>query len=208
MKRSRWSALAAVVFIGVSSAWGPHARPMLMRFPVVSTDRMAFVAYGNLWTVARKGGIATSLTNDPGQVLSPHFSPDGRSIAFTWQREGGSDVYVIPSSGGAPVRLTHGPTLDGYANIVVPTGPEFCFCLGARRPFTISTTRSSCARVAVSRFRSGSVHPAFRVYRPTVIRSLSIERSAISRAIDGSTMSADRRPMCSFTISLDLRCNG
>jgi tricorn protease len=96
-----------------------------MRFPTASADFIAFVAYGNLWTVARSGGMAVRLTDDPGQVLAPRFSPDGRSIAFTWRREGGSDVYVLPVSGGAPTRLTFGPTLNGsYDNIVTGWTPD------------------------------------------------------------------------------------
>ena len=99
--------------------------PIFMRFPSASTDRIAFVAYGNLWTVARRGGAATRLTDDPGQVLAPHFSPDGRSIAFTWRREGGSDVYAVPAFGGMPTRLTFGPTLNGsYDNMVTGWTPD------------------------------------------------------------------------------------
>ncbi len=99
--------------------------PILMRFPSASLDRIAFVAYGNLWTVPRRGGAATRLTEDPGQVLAPHFSPDGRSIAFTWRREGGSDVYAVPASGGMPTRLTFGPTLNGgYDNIATGWTPD------------------------------------------------------------------------------------
>ena len=98
--------------------------PVLARFPTASPDAIAFVAYGNLWSVARMGGTARRLTDDPGQVLSPHFSPDGRSIAFSWRRAGGVDVYVIPASGSHPFRLTHGPTGGGYDNIVTGWTPD------------------------------------------------------------------------------------
>lgn len=122
--------LAAVTFMcaAVASAASPPA--VLMRFANVGTDRIAFVAYGDLWTVPLTGGMATRLTSDAGQVLVPHFSPDGRSIAFTWRREGGSDVYVIPAGGGTPKRLTHGPTLDTYDNVVTgwtPNGKNILF---------------------------------------------------------------------------------
>jgi len=90
----------------------------LPRFPTVSASSVAFVALGNLGSVPRRGSAAKRLTADPGQVLVPHFSPDDRSIAFSWRREGGTDVYVRPTTGGVPVRLTHGPTLDTYDNSV------------------------------------------------------------------------------------------
>ena len=38
--------------------------------------------------------------------IDPRFSPDGRSIAFSSDREGNMDVYVIPAAGGAVKRLT------------------------------------------------------------------------------------------------------
>jgi len=96
----------------------------LPRFPTASATAIAFVAKGNLWTVPRVGGRATPLTSDPGQVLAPHFSPDGHSIAFTWCRGGSNDVYVLPASGGTPVRLTHGPSLTAYDNLVTGWTPD------------------------------------------------------------------------------------
>ena len=38
--------------------------------------------------------------------IYPRFSPDGRSIAFSSDREGNMDVYVIPTAGGPVKRLT------------------------------------------------------------------------------------------------------
>jgi len=124
--RGRAFALAGALILGPSPASASTAAPpILVRFPSASADRIAFVAYGNLWTVARGGGGATRLTDDPGQILAPHFSPDGRSIAFTWRREGGADVYVIPALGGTPTRLTFGPTLSGsYDNVVTGWTPD------------------------------------------------------------------------------------
>ena len=124
--RSAALLLAGALILGWSPILASNvAPPVLMRFPSASSDRIAFVAYGNLWTVARRGGAATRLTDDPGQVLAPHFSPDGRSIAYTWRREGGSDVYAVPAVGGIPPRLTFGPTLNGsYDNIVTGWTPD------------------------------------------------------------------------------------
>ncbi len=113
---------------------------VLTRFPSVGRDSIAFVAYGDLWTVPKGGGKAVRLTDDPGQVLSPHFSPDGASIAFSWRREGGTDVYVIPARGGSPVRLTHGPSLADYDNIVTgwtPDGAKVLFLSQRQTPFKL-----------------------------------------------------------------------
>jgi tricorn protease len=81
----------------------------LMRYPNASAGAIAFVAHGELWTVPVTGGVAQRLTHDPGDVIAPHYSPDGRWIAFTWRRAKGRDVYVLPEGGGEPRR----PTFDG-----------------------------------------------------------------------------------------------
>ena len=52
------------------------------------------------------GGVAQRLTTHPGEESWPYFSPDGTSIAFRGSYEGGGDVYVIPSNGGTPRRIT------------------------------------------------------------------------------------------------------
>jgi tricorn protease len=77
-----------------------------MRYPTTSATEVAFVARGGLWTVPLAGGRATRLPLDPGQVVAPRFSPDGRWIAFTRWASGARDVYVVPSGGGAARRLT------------------------------------------------------------------------------------------------------
>ncbi|MEL7148133.1 MAG: protease, partial [Bacteroidota bacterium] len=42
----------------------------------------------------------------------PHFSPDGKWVAFTGQYDGNTDVYILPVTGGAPKRLTWHPGSD------------------------------------------------------------------------------------------------
>lgn len=135
-------ALAGMLIFGASfsasAAPEPDAPDVLMRFPTVSADAIAFVAYGNLWTVPRRGGAAVRLTYDEGQIFNPRFSPDGKTIAFTWFREGASDVYVVAAGGGTPRRLTHGPTLDSYDNIVSgwsPDGGHILFLSLRQSPF-------------------------------------------------------------------------
>lgn len=113
--------------------------PMLLpRFPSDGGKDIAFVAGGNLWSVPRMGGEARQLTDDPGQVLMPHFSPDGQRIAFTWRKGGACDVYVMPAEGGVPVRLTHGPSYGAYDNLVTgwtPDGASVLFLSERRTAF-------------------------------------------------------------------------
>ena len=85
---------------------------MLLRQPTISDAEIAFVYANDLWKVDVNGGDAIRLTSNIGGETSPHFSPDGSMIAFTGQYNGNTDVYVIPSTGGEPKRLTFHPSND------------------------------------------------------------------------------------------------
>src|SRR5215831_8453611 len=80
--------------------------PALLRKPSVSKTKIAFSYGGDLWVVDRNGGEAHRLTSDIGIETSPCFSPDGSLIAFTGEYDGNEDVYLIPTGGGIPKRLT------------------------------------------------------------------------------------------------------
>ncbi len=84
----------------------------LLRQPTISDQSIVFVYANDLWIVDRNGGKANRLTSNAGGETSPHFSKDGKMIAFTGQYDGNADVYVIPSTGGEPKRLTWHPGGD------------------------------------------------------------------------------------------------
>ncbi len=84
----------------------------LLRFPTISKDQICFSYAGNLYLVADKGGIARRITSHEGVEVFPRFSPDGKSIAFTGQYDGNSEIYIIPSQGGIPTRTTYTATLN------------------------------------------------------------------------------------------------
>ncbi|MCU0371096.1 MAG: protease, partial [Bacteroidales bacterium] len=104
----------------------------LLRFPAIHGDQVVFTYAGDLYTVARTGGMARKLTNHEGFELFARFSPDGKQIAFTAQYDGNTEVYTMPSQGGIPVRLTYTATLGrddvsdrmGPNNIVTTWTPD------------------------------------------------------------------------------------
>src|SRR3990172_8377898 len=128
---SRFSVLAALsILAAIAAPSGASAQaPLLLRQPTVSETAIAFAYANDLWVVPRSGGEARRLTVYPGQESDPHFSPDGRLIAFTAQYDGNTDVYVMPVAGGQPERLTWHPGPD-LARGWTPDGKRVVFASG------------------------------------------------------------------------------
>jgi tricorn protease len=82
------------------------------RFPTIHGDDIVFACEGDLWKVSTKGGEAMRLTSHPGVETMPHFSPDGKWIAFTADYSSSGDVYVMPADGGEPRQLSFHPAQD------------------------------------------------------------------------------------------------
>lgn len=83
----------------------------LLRFPTISGESIVFSYAGDLYTVPRAGGLARKMTSDVGIEIFARFSPDGKTLAFTGQYDGNTEVYTIPAQGGIPARLTYTATL-------------------------------------------------------------------------------------------------
>ena len=76
------------------------------RTPTVYKDRVVFVSESDLWEVPTKGGRAVRITSQLGGIGFPHFSPDGKWIAFLSTDDGAPEIYRMPSEGGEAERLT------------------------------------------------------------------------------------------------------
>lgn len=92
----------------VSLAQAQEAR--LLRFPSTNGNEVVFSYAGDLYKAPLAGGEAVRLTSHIGYEMFARFSPDGKSIAFTGQYDGNTEVFLIPSKGGEPVRLTYTST--------------------------------------------------------------------------------------------------
>ncbi len=107
------AACALLVSSGPASAALEDCR--LLRQPDISRDRIVFVYGGDLWTVARAGGVAMRLTTHDGVERFPKFSPDGQTIAFSAEYDGNVDAFAVGTEGGEPQRLTWHPASDQIA---------------------------------------------------------------------------------------------
>ncbi len=105
------SCLLIAVFIFTNIVLAQNEK-RLFRFPAIHGNTIVFSYAGDLYTVEASGGTARKLTNDPGYEMFARFSPDGKNIAFTGQYDGNTEVYLMPSNGRVPKRLTYTATLD------------------------------------------------------------------------------------------------
>jgi tricorn protease len=122
MKCIRCPLLASLVLLVLSSVGRAQEPIRCARTPDISPDGkvVAFSYLGGLWTVEAIGGIARPVTMHEAYHVNPVFSPDGKQLAFTSNRNGSYDVFVTPVEGGKPRRLT----FDSASDIVNGWSPD------------------------------------------------------------------------------------
>ncbi len=112
--------LLTALILGITKIGFSQVDARLFRYPDVSETQITFSYAGDIWVVAKDGGVATKLSSPAGEEIMPKFSPDGKTIAFSGNYNGNVDVYTIPVTGGLPERLTwHGGVdrvVDWYPN--------------------------------------------------------------------------------------------
>jgi len=81
------------------------------RYPDVHENTVIFAAEGDLWTVPLSGGMARRLTTHLEDESYPKISPDGKTVLYSANYEGPTEIYTIPITGGMPTRWTYGRKL-------------------------------------------------------------------------------------------------
>lgn len=113
MKKIYLSAIA-LLFVASSVAAAKEAR--LVRYPHYQQGRVAFGYLGDIWTADETGQNVQRLTVHRARDVYPRFSPDGKWIAFSSDRNGNLDVFIMPSGGGAVKQLTSHSSDDSVLN--------------------------------------------------------------------------------------------
>ncbi|MCB9854024.1 MAG: PD40 domain-containing protein [Phycisphaerales bacterium] len=67
---------------------------------------IAFDLLGDIYVMSNEGGEATALTSGIAWDMQPRFSPDGKQIAFTSDRAGGDNIWVMSADGADPKQVT------------------------------------------------------------------------------------------------------
>src|SRR2546423_2137536 len=160
MPRLQWLA-----FLGLTTL--SQAQVSLETKPDIHGVMVVYSAEGDLWLASISDHSAKRITSDPGTEYNAHFSPDGKWIAFSGQYEGGTDVYVMPTDGGAPKRLTYdtgsrGAEVQGWS----PDGSAILFRSrrwspvgGVRHLFLVPITGGMSKQLPIPRAEFGSMGP-------------------------------------------------
>jgi tricorn protease len=98
-------ALAFLLLMGLPiGAQAQEAK--LVRYPHYHQGRLAFTYLADIWTADENGQNVRRLTVHRARDVYPRFSPDGRWVAFSSDRNGNLDLFIVAAEGGSPKQLT------------------------------------------------------------------------------------------------------
>ena len=84
----------------------PAGRTVAFVVTTLSEEKDEYLS--NIWMVSTAGGEPRRFTTGPRRDTAPRWSPDGSRLAFISERDAKKkgQLYVMPATGGEPVRLT------------------------------------------------------------------------------------------------------
>ncbi len=152
----RFLTVLAVLLPLLAFADSQEAR--LLRFPAVGGNNIVFTYAGDLYRVDINGGMAQRLTSHVGYEMFPRISPDGKTVAFTGQYDGNTEVYTIPVTGGEPTRVTYSALVSrdmvgermGPNNIVMCWTPDGKQIVYRSKTHNFSGLRGQLCKVGVN----------------------------------------------------------
>lgn len=127
---------ALIAFSLVSVSLSASAiTPMWLRDVKISPDgkQILFTYKGDIYKVATQGGDATRLTALDSYESMPIWSPDGKTIAFLSDRNGGQDIFTMSVNGGKATRITFSSELE-TPEAFTPDGKHIIFSAALQDP--------------------------------------------------------------------------
>ena len=95
---------------------------------------IAFDMLGDIYTMPASGGTATNIASGMAWEMQPRFSPDGSQIAFTSDRAGGDNIWVMDADGENKRAITK----ESFRLMNNPTWSPDGKYIAAKKHFTTS----------------------------------------------------------------------
>ena len=145
----------------------------------VSPDgaRIVFDLLGHIYEMPIAGGQARALTSGRSWNAFPRYSPDGTRIAFTSDREGTDDVWVLGAFGVGHPDFN---ASNGFADAGWPSVPAFARLAGVN-PNSVSISRSCVKSAAVGDIpplHNFTTRPCALHKCPSIVRSPTLNTRA------------------------------
>lgn len=129
-----------------------------LQSPALFENHIYFHTDDDIWRVDLYDEVAHRLTSGKAASFNPNVSPNGKRLAFESLNDGQRDVYIMPSIGGIPSRLTHyGDTsLVGWKDdshvIILTTDHSFHRAVSFAYLVNVETLQSKEINVGPTRF--------------------------------------------------------
>jgi len=105
--------LSLSINITYAQKWNVEAPPGPVKKVSINTDEgtwmnldvspdgenIVFDLLGDIYTIPIKGGKATILTSGKSWDIQPRYSPDGKLISYTSDKDGGDNIWIMNSDG-------------------------------------------------------------------------------------------------------------
>jgi tricorn protease len=127
--------LAAVAMLLTFAAPRAANEARLVRYPHYHAGKVTFTYLADVWTADENGQNVRRITVNRARDVYPRFSPDGQWIAFSSEREGNLDIYIVPATGGTPKQLTH-HSADDTVLAWAPDSKSILFASNRAEDFT------------------------------------------------------------------------